>query len=224
VTVEDLAIEQSAARYMLRAALREMSTRYPTVGYNPLTGLTSQFEPILASGTILTQAPTPGQAMLMLLDGLQPIGITTLVLDQNNLAASLGAAGSMTPLLPVQVLESGAFLNLGTVISPVSPAKAGTPILKIRLVTSDGEENRYEIKQGTLTVLPVLHGQRVRLHLEPAHDTDVGMKRPGMGGSLNVVGGVLGTVVDARGRPIGLPGDAARRRELLKKWLWTLGG
>jgi hypothetical protein len=31
-------------------------------------------------------------------------------------------------------------------------------------------------------------------------------------------------VIDARGRPLRLPSDAARRRELLKKWLWTVGG
>ena len=36
--------------------------------------------------------------------------------------------------------------------------------------------------------------------------------------------GALGVVIDARGRPLQLPSDAVRRRELFKKWLWTLGG
>jgi hypothetical protein len=31
-------------------------------------------------------------------------------------------------------------------------------------------------------------------------------------------------VIDARGRPLQLPSDAVRRRDLFKKWLWTLGG
>jgi hypothetical protein len=31
-------------------------------------------------------------------------------------------------------------------------------------------------------------------------------------------------VFDARGRPLGFTPDLARRRELIKKWLWTLGG
>ena len=224
VTLDDLAIEQSVARIILRTAMREMSIRYPALGYSPSIGLTAQFEPIIASGSILTQAPTHGQAMLMLLDGLQPTGITTLVLDQNNLITSLGAAGSVTSLLPVQILESGAFLNLGTVITPLSPAKSGATIVKIRLVMPDGEENRYEIKQGTLTVLPVMNGQRARLYIEPSHDTNIGLKRPGVGGSFNVIGGILGVVVDTRGRPILLPKDSNRRRELLRKWLWTLGG
>jgi hypothetical protein len=224
VTLEDLAIEQAAARVILHSAIREASNRFPTLGYNPSVGLISQYEPILASGSILTQAPTQGQALLMLLDGLQPTGITTVVLDQNNLATVLGAAGSITSLLPVQVLESGAFLNLGTVISPVSTAKSGSTILKIHTTLPDGEENRYEIKQGTLTVLPIQNGQRARLSIEVSHDTNIGMKRPGVGGSINVVGGSLGTVIDARGRPIVLPNDITRRRELVRKWLWTLGG
>jgi uncharacterized protein (TIGR01319 family) len=223
-TLEDLAIEQAVARQILRQAMQMATSRYPGIGYNPAVGLMTQYEPVLAGGAVLTQAPTPGQAMLMLLDGLQPTGITTLVLDQNNLAAVLGAAVSVTSILPVQVLESGAFLNLGTVISPVSRAKLGTPILRVRLVGTDGNENEYEIKYGTLTVLPVRQGQKARLQLEPLHDTNVGFKRPGKGGGINVVGGVLGTVIDARGRPLLLPNDALRRRELIKKWLWTLGG
>jgi uncharacterized protein (TIGR01319 family) len=223
-TIEDLAIEQAVARQILRQVMQMATNRYPGIGFNPLSGLMTQYEPVLAGGAVLTQAPTPGQAMLMLLDGLQPTGITTLVLDQNNLAAVLGAAVSVTSILPVQVLESGAFLNLGTVISPVSRAKAGTPILRVRLTGKDGNENNYEIKQGTLTVLPVPQGQKARLQLDPLRNTDVGLKRPGMGGGMNVVGGVLGTVIDARGRPLALPNDAPRRRELIKKWLWTLGG
>jgi hypothetical protein len=41
---------------------------------------------------------------------------------------------------------------------------------------------------------------------------------------MRVVGGVLGVVIDARGRPLALPEDPTRRRELIKKWLWTVGG
>jgi hypothetical protein len=34
----------------------------------------------------------------------------------------------------------------------------------------------------------------------------------------------LGLVIDARGRPLHLPSEPARRHEIIKKWLWTLGG
>lgn len=222
-TVDDLAIEQASARLILRTAMRLTAQRFPQVDYNPGFGLSTACEPILASGAVFTNSPTPGQTLLMLLDGLQPIGVTTLVVDQNNLLSALGAAAGINPLIPVQILESGAFLNLGTVVSPVSNSRYGNLIMRARVTTEDGNETRYDIKQGSLTVLPVPLGRKARLRMEYSHGTEVGLNRSGSS-SLNVVGGVLGTVIDARGRPLLLPEDAPRRRELLKKWLWTLGG
>ena len=45
-----------------------------------------------------------------------------------------------------------------------------------------------------------------------------------MSAVVTVSGGALGVVFDGRGRPLTLPADGGRRRELIKKWLWTLGG
>ncbi len=44
----------------------------------------------------------------------------------------------------------------------------------------------------------------------------------GRGGSINVVGGEMGIVIDARGRPLRFSPDASRRKDLIKKWLWIL--
>ena len=223
-TLEDLAIEQALARLVMRIAMRVSNQRFPGIGYSMAQGLTNQYEPILASGAVLTQSPTPGQALMMLLDGLQPCGVTTFALDQNNLVPALGVVATANAMLAVQILDSGVFLNLGTVITATSKARYGAPILRVRLANPDGNESKFEIKQGSLTVLPVPPGQKWRVNLEPSHNTDIGMKSPGRGGSFNVYGGVLGTVIDARGRPLVLPTDDARRRDLLKKWLWNLGG
>jgi len=67
-------------------------------------------------------------------------------------------------------------------------------------------------------------GEAARLRLQPLHRSDVGMGGSGRGGSVRVVGGILGVVIDARGRPTLLPKDSTRRQDLYKKWLWTLGG
>jgi len=95
--------------------------------------------------------------------------------------------------------------------------------MRVRMTTEDGAENRFDIKQGSLTVLPIPLGRKARLRLDYSHGTEIGFGNSGSS-SLNVVGGVLGTIIDARGRPLGLPEDSSRRRELIKKWLWTLGG
>ena len=181
------------------------------------------FEPILAGGGALSDAPTPGQSLLLLLDALQPVGITSIILDQNNLLPLLGAASESNHLLPVQVLESGAFMSLGTIVSVISPATYGTPVIKARLTYEDGSDARAEVKFGGLEILPLGMGQTARLTLQPLHRSDIG-NGVGRNATIQVAGGVMGVVIDARGRPLSLPEDPVRRRELFKKWLWSVGG
>ena len=224
-TPEDLAIEQALARQVLYVALTSLARDFPLHVRRASPGLAPYFEPILACGSVITRAPTLGQSLLILLDGIQPLGITTLILDQNNLLPALGAAASRNSILPIQILESGAFLGLATVVTPYSHARPGTPILSGRLVYHNGNESRVDVKQGALEVFPLPAGQSGRLYLQPFHRTDIGFG-PGRSneGGIPVTGTALGVVIDARGRPLRIPADPARRREIIKKWLWTVGG
>ncbi len=222
-TKEDLALEQAIAREVLSLALRRARPHFPRSLPRRKGQFLPPFEPILVGGSVIAHAPTFGQRLLMALDSLQPMGVTTLILDQNALLPMLGAAAEVTSILPVHVLESGAFVNMATVVSLTGPAVHGATVLTARLVRDDGSESRADVKSGSLEVLPLPSGQTARLHLRPRRRTDVGAG-PGRGLTVQVVGGVLGVVIDARGRPLTLPGDPVRRRELMKKWLWTLGG
>lgn len=224
VTAEDLAIEQALARQVMQIAIGLAARGFPKNAGRPEMAFLPWFEPIVATGSVLTRAPSRGQIMLMLLDALQPAGVTTIVLDQNNLSASLGASASVNPDLTVQVLESGNFLNLGTVVAPVAHVRPGTPVLRLRITRESGDEMSMDVKQGSLEALALPLGQSAQLHLQPLHRADIGMGGPGRAGKLRVMGGTLGLVIDARGRPLRLPESSGRRRELLKKWLWTLGG
>ena len=160
----------------------------------------------------------------MLLDGLQPTGVTTLVLDQNHIASALGAAAAVSPVLAVQILDSNSFLHLATVISPLGKSPPGTPILRLKITYESGHESSLEVKQGSIGVLPLPYGQVGRIQLQPLHRYDVGMGAPGRGGALRVTGGTFGVIIDARGRPIILPEDRNTRREQMKNWLLSLGG
>jgi hypothetical protein len=224
-TPEDLAIEQAVARQSLHLALGSMAKDFPSSARRPGPGLTPYFEPILAAGSVISLAPTVGQSLLILLDAIQPMGITTVIVDQNNLLPALGAAAARSPILPIQVFESLAFRYLATVVTPSVTARLGTPILNARLIYQNGNETRVEVKQGALEVLPLSPGQSGRLYLQPLHHADIGFG-PGRtrGDGIPVSGTVLGVVIDARGRPLRFPADHGRRRELIKKWLWTLGG
>ena len=224
-TLEDLAIEQALARQTLSVAFNTLEKDFPRQINRAAPGLAPYFEPILACGSVISRAPTLGQSLLILLDAIQPVGITTVILDQNNLLAALGAAASRNSILPVQILESGAFLGLATVVSPYTTVRPGTPILTGRLVYQNGNESQIDIRQGALEVLPLPVGQSGRLHLKPLHHTDIGLGPDNThNAGFPVTGTALGLVIDARGRPLHLPSEPARRHEIIKKWLWTLGG
>jgi len=222
-TKEDHAIAHAISRQALYLALQEARRNFPLEARYIQKGLMPLFEPILAGGGAVSDAPTPGQSLLLLLDALQPVGITSIIIDQNNLLPLLGAAAESNYLLPVQILESGAFMSLGTIVSVISSASYGTPVIRVRLTYEDGSDARAEVKFGGLEMLPLGMGQTARLTLQPLQRSDVG-NGPGRSAAVQVAGGVMGVVIDARGRPLALPEDPVRRRELFKKWLWTVGG
>jgi hypothetical protein len=223
VTTDDLAIEQAIACQAMWLAVKQASKAYPPNVLGSLPGLVPWFEPIIASGSVFTRAPARNQVLMMVLNGVQPTGVTTIAVDRNSLAASLGAAASVAPLLTIQSLDTSNFVNLCTVISLVGKAPSGTPILRVRLTTDDGQESEMEIRHGSLAGIRLPVGQTATLHLTPLHRFDVGMGGPGRGGTVKVIGGELGVVIDARGRPLRLPAEPSRRRDTLNKWLAAAG-
>ncbi|HNN12428.1 MAG TPA: glutamate mutase L [Anaerolineales bacterium] len=222
-TKEDFAIAQAVAREALYLAMQTARRDFPQNIRKIKPTLVPLFDPILAGGSALSDASRPGQGLLLLLDSIQPVGVTTVILDQNNLLPLLGAAASQNNILPVQVLDTGAFLSAGTVVSPVVSAKYGASILRAKLVYENGVEAQVDLKYGSLETLPLAIGETGKLTVQCLHGADIGFG-PGRGGILPVSGGALGVVFDGRGRPLDLPSDPVRRREILKKWNWTLGG
>ncbi|HRQ23569.1 MAG TPA: glutamate mutase L, partial [Anaerolineales bacterium] len=165
-TREELAISQAVARQALHLAMQSARRDFPKTIASIKPTLSPLFEPILAGGGALSDASRPGQSLLLLLDSIQPVGITTVILDQNNLLSLLGAAASQNNILPVQVLESGAFLSVGTVVSPVVSAKYGTLILRAKLTYENGTEARVDLKFGSLETLPLANGETGRLTVQ----------------------------------------------------------
>lgn len=223
-TKEDLVIVQSVAKQALYLAMQAARKDFPKDAAFIKPTLTPLFDPIIAGGATLSDASRPGQSLLLLLDSVQPVGISTVILDQNNLMPMLGAAASQNNILPVQVLESGAFLSVGTVISPVVTTKYGASILKAKITYENGTEANVNLKYGFLEMLPLASGETARITIQVSRGVDIGFG-PGSGTkNMPITGGALGIVFDGRGRPLDLPADPVRRRELIKKWNWTLGG
>jgi hypothetical protein len=220
----DLEIELALAREILRVALHQARLQWPSGKNLNASWLLPPIEPVIASGAVFGRAPKPGYAALALLDALQPTGISTLVLDPHGLSPSLGAAAGSVPMLTVHVLESGSYVSLGTVVSPVGTARTGRKVLSLRLEYDQGMEDiAGEVRMGQLVVVPLRPGDHGKLTLRPERGFDVGFGGPGKAGALRVAGGVVGLIIDARGRPLELLEDTERQQELNLKWLHDIG-
>jgi hypothetical protein len=222
-TKDEQAIAQAIARQALYLSVQQARKNFPE---NIRASRLDQMPPldlIIGGGGALSDGPSLGQSLLLMLDAIQPVGILPMLLDQNNLLPLLGVAASRNQYLPVQVIESGAFIGLGTVVSVIASASYGDQVLRARLAYADGTEARAEVKFGGLEILPLPAGQTARLSLQPLRRADAGLG-PGKAGAIQVTGGALGVVIDARGRPLQLPSDPVRRRELMKRWSYAVGG
>jgi hypothetical protein len=201
-------IEQAAARIILHRCMVDFLEEWGPENIS--------FEPIMVSGSTLTAAGSAWKTILMVLDGLQPIGVSTVILDQHNITAGLGSIAGLNPIIPVQILESSAYQTLATIVCPYSEENYGVTIMRTILEYEDGNYTRVNIKHGNLTQLPLALGQTANIHFEPVRRVLIDPVVLSLG--FKVVGGVCGVIIDARGRPLQLPRDATTRSELLKKW------
>ena len=219
-TTEDLYLEQAVAREALRLTMSEARSRWQKDN----SELCPEFEVIVGSGGVLAHAPLNGQVALILLDAVEPTGITTLWLDSTSLAVPVGALAAVHPLAAAQVMEGDAFLNLGTIISPTGTgSRPGDVIMRLTITYSDGRSLDVEIHHGGLEVIPLPLGEEARLEVRPLKGFDVG-SGPGKKRLIKrLVGGMIGLVVDARGRPLVLPSDSTQRIEKVKQWYSDIG-
>ncbi len=219
----ELWVEQAVVREMLRSAVDMARPTWDAGKINAIPGMLPGVDPILISGGGLVHMPRPGQALLITLDSLQPTGISTILLDINRAAPALGAVAGLKPLAAASAMESGTLISLGTVISPVGKARPGEVVMKMRIVYQDGGSLNVEARYGDMEIWPLLPGQKATLELRPNRRFDVGLGL-GRGGKVQAIGGLVGLVVDARGRPLVLPEDPDRRRRVLHGWIWDVGG
>lgn len=180
---------------------------------------------ILGTGGVLSRAPKFGQVALMLLDALQPKGITSLVLDRTMLVPLLGAVASVSPITAVQVNENDAVSHrLGTCVIPFGNLPPGQPAVRVGLEYSNGHQVTVEVMTGSIEVIPLALNEQALLTLFPAPTVDVGLG-PGerARAAEEIDGGLVGLIIDARGRPLQLPTNEMERQARLVQWSQALG-
>ncbi|MBN2048178.1 MAG: glutamate mutase L [Anaerolineaceae bacterium] len=207
---EYLAIEQALCRGLIRRSTRQTQLLFD----HPQNG----YQMIIGAGKALSDAPVMDQSLLMLLDGIQPIGVSTLALDKNGMLSAAGTAAAIEPLTLIHLLDSGALPTLGTVVSPVSVEKKERPIIYGQLLYANGKQLEFEVKKGEIRLMPLAAGETAQLRIHALHRTWLDEDRSVVNAEYRVVGGYCGVVIDGRGRPIELPEDDAERISLLQTW------
>jgi hypothetical protein len=182
-------------------------------------------EPVILTGSSLSIFGKDPQLLLAVMDGLELHGITTYVLDENGVITALGALALQNAQLVVQVVDSGLFRNLGTVVTVTSPQKAGQPVLDLELRHKFGAEiESFTILKSELRHLEVEANTEQNLLLKPKEESDIGLGAPGVGGTLNRISAKIGLIIDARGRPLEMPKDNRARAAVMANWLSEVGG
>ena len=180
---------------------------------------------ILATGGALAHTPKFGQAALMLLDALQPRGVTSMVLDRTMLTSQLGAVATIAPLAAVQVNENDAVTHrLGTCVIPYGDLPQGKVALRVGIEFSNGRQVTAEVMSGSIEIVPLRINEQAMLTLYPAPTVDVGLG-PGerARAAEEIDGGLVGLVIDARGRPLVFPTDETERHTHLVQWMQVFG-
>ncbi len=212
-THEELEIEHAVAREIIRYAASSARQSWRGVSQR---GLLPSFETILLSGAALTNTPGYGLSLLVALDALLPVGVSRVYLDPYCIAPALGVVAPSDPQVVVQMLQTGAFYDLGTVVSISGRARQGEIVLTGSLrPEGSNKPEPFEVRYGSISMLPLAYGERAELTLQPRH---VGVEGIGRKRKMAITGGELGLVVDARGRPWRFPRAAEQRHLLLRSW------
>jgi hypothetical protein len=222
-TRRDLLLEQAIAREALRLTLVEARQSWAGRPSAPYPELFPFSDLIVCGGGVLAHASHYGQAALILLDALQPIGVSNLALDVTSMSAPLGVTATIEPLAAAQVVERDGFLSLGTVVAPVGTAREGEIALQLKITYEDGRALEMEVPYGSLEVLPLSAGHKATLELRPTRKFDIGLGAKGKGATTELEGGAVGVIIDARGRPLTLPATRGEQQAKIQEWLWGVG-
>ena len=217
---EEVYLEQALGRVILRQVLEKAAHSWDWADEAPLLRSASL---IVLRGNVLAASPRPGQALLTVLDALQPTGVFSLAVDRYGVLPMLGLLATQEPAAVVQILEGGALFELGWVIAPTGVGPPGEPALHISVESEDRGEYRIDAESGELITVPLAAGASAELTLKPEKKVDIG-RGPGRGRKITVHGGAVGLVVDVRGRPLRLPADDEERRKRVRQWHWDMGG
>jgi len=241
-SMEELIFEQAIAKEALRLAFIQHKS-FATVlkGIQQQRTIADAFEQaasgativnmmslnmLIGSGGVLSHAPRRQQAGLMMIDAFLPEGITRLAVDSIFMMPQLGVLTEVHKQAATEVFIKDCLIHLGTCVAPEGTARKPGPVMKYTIElpsgTVSGTLNHLEMKRFELGLnengLPIT----AKAVLEPERGFDLGAGK-GSRVEKQLHGGVVGIILDGRGRPFDLSTlSEADRVAYLKKWMTEL--
>ena len=232
-TLQELILEQAIAREALRLAFEQhkqlavelrgvQQQRTISEAFNQAeSGQTLvnmlALDMLVGSGGVLSHAPRRQQAMLMMIDAFQPEGITHLAVDSIFMMPQLGVLAQVNPEAATHVFERDCLIHLGTSIAPIGKGYTGDECLSVEITGEGVMPITEDIQFGELRRYPLPLGEKATLKLQLSRRFDLGAGN-GHAIETEAMGGVVGLVIDTRGRPFEMPTDPEQRVAQLTKW------
>lgn len=242
-SMEELIFEQAIAKEALRLAfIQHKSFASVLKGVQQQRTIADAFEQsgsgqsivnmmtldmLIGSGGVLSHAPRRQQSALMMIDSFLPEGVTRLAVDSIFMMPQLGVLAEVQPKAATEVFEKDCLIHLGSCVAPVGvPRKKSGPVMKYTIDLPSGQVS------GTLDYLEMKLlecglddsglPKKIKAVFEPERGYDLG---GGKGVKVEKIlhGGVVGIILDGRGRPFDLSTlSEADRVTYLRKWMHEL--
>lgn len=230
--LEELQVEQAIAREALRLAfIQHRALAVGLKGVQTTRTLSDVFDQndedaslvqmldldlLVGSGGVLSHAPGRAQAVAMMIDAFQPEGVTRLAVDSIFMMPHLGVLSTVNEKAATEVFDRDCLIYLGTCIAPKGAGKLAEPCLNYSVDLPSGRREGV-LAVGALELLPLAADEEAQLIMKPPRDWDVGAG-PGQEMQALVRGGVIGLVLDGRGRPIQFAHDENEQLAQVAAW------
>jgi uncharacterized protein (TIGR01319 family) len=237
-SLDELKIEHAIAREALRLALAHHKTLATGLkGVQQERTISDIFEQraagatlvdmlkldlIVGSGGILSHAPRRVQAMMMMVDAYEPLGFTVLSVDSIFMMPHLGVLSTVDEQAATDVFVRDCMVYLGTCVAPIGQGKDGERCAEYTITVPGKPAQSGTLAFGELRLFPLGVEERATVEMRPARQVDLGAGR-GVAVTRDVRGGVVGLLLDGRGRPLRLPADPKARIAALTRWHEAVG-
>jgi hypothetical protein len=182
-----------------------------------------EFDTLILAGSPLTGGGSYGLSVLLALDSLNLAGVTRILTDPYGLTAALGAVSATRPEVAVQVLDSSGYDTAGTCVVVSGSPRPEKPALQVSIQVRGETTQTVTVNGGHIRTVAIPAGQNATVTAKViGRGLEIGSSRSV---KFQVMGGGVGLILDARGRPNPATAMTPGQRALwMPRWVYDVTG